>query len=353
MCDRAFESQSRGLMAHASVEVPVHVIRAGKLRRYHGIPLWKQLLDIPTVLKNIRDLALIAVGFAQSIMVISRFKPDVVFAKGGYVCLPLGYAAKVLGVPVVIHDSDARPGLTNKLLSRFASRIATGSPLENYTYPASRSVYTGVPIDPAFHPFSTDEVRQAKSDIGIVDIDKPLVVVTGGGLGAESINTGIVAAASQLLSAGYAVYHVSGKRHYERVKSTAPEHPDYHVVAFVYKDMATVLGAADVVVSRGSATFLQELAALAKPTVIVPAAHLGDQVKNAAVYRDAEAAVVLDDVAAKRGEALHRAITQILSNPAATLEMTGRFHAFAKQEAALDVAHLIVEAATDKKDEVR
>jgi len=336
-------------MEHALVPVPVHVIRAGKLRRYHGVPFWKQLLDLPTLAKNIRDIALIKIGFFQSLLLLRRFKPDVVFAKGGYVCLPLGYAAKVLGIPLVIHDSDARPGLTNKVLSRFATRIATGSPLDNYSYPRERSTYTGVPIDPAFHPFTSSEQRQAKHDIGIVDLQKPLVVVTGGGLGAESINTGILSIAEQLLHDGYAIYHVTGKKHYDVVKSRAPEHVDYHIIQFVYKDMATVLGAADVVVSRGSATFLQELAALKKPTIIVPATHLGDQIKNAESYESSRAAYILDDQAVRGGDALLQTIKHCIDNPDDADAMAERFHGFARSDAALDVAQLIVEAGATRK----
>lgn len=331
-------------MQHALIPVPVQVIRAGKLRRYHGVPLWKQLVDLPTVAKNVRDVALIGTGFIQSLVLLRRFRPDVVFAKGGYVCLPIGYAAWLLRIPLVIHDSDARPGLTNKLLSRHAQAIATGSPLENYPYPAEITTYTGVPIDPAFRPYTEAEVRAAKHAIGIVDLDKPLVVVTGGGLGAESINTGIVTIADRLLADGYAIYHVTGKKHFERVKAAAPEHAAYHIVEFVYKDMATVLGAADVVVSRGSATFLQELAALAKPTVIIPAAHLGDQMKNAVSYRKANAALVLDDTEAAEGEALYEAIKHCIDNPKETAQMTERFHAFARDDAALEVAKIIVDA---------
>ena len=347
VCDRAFETQSRGLMKHARTSVPVHVIRAGKLRRYHGVPLVRQLLDIPTVVRNLRDIAYIVIGFVQSFVLLLRFKPDVVFAKGGYVCLPLGYAAKLLRIPLVIHDSDARPGLTNKLLGRFAQAIATGSPLENYNYPAERSSYTGVPIDPAFHPFTEAEQRAARDTIGIVDIDKPLIVVTGGGLGAESINTGMVMIGEQLLADGYAIYHVTGKKHYKRFKTQLPEHPDYHVVEFVYKDMATILGAADVVISRGSATFLQELAALAMPTIIVPAEHLGDQVMNAEVYKKAEAALVVSDKDVRSGGELLVAIRQYQNDPKRTQKVTKRFHGFAKNDAALDVAKLIVEAGSE------
>ena len=344
VCDRGFEAQSRGLMSHATVPVAVHVISAGKLRRYHGIPLWKQLLDLPTVVKNIRDIAYIGVGFLQSIYLLKRINPDVIFAKGGYVCLPLGYAAKLLRIPFVIHDSDTRPGLTNKLLSKFAIKIATGSPLENYSYPAEKSVYTGVPIDSAFHPFSKEEQTKAKHSIGIVDLNKPLVVVTGGGLGARSINTGVTSIAKKLLNDGFSIYHVTGKKHIEDVRKRAVEHPDYHVVDFVYKDMATVLGAADIVVSRGSATFLQELAALAKPVVIVAASHLGDQLKNAEVYRKSQAAYVIDDAKITDGNALYTALTTWKSDKDASIAMTERFHEFARPEAAVDVAELVLGA---------
>lgn len=347
VCDRAFEQQSRGLMAHAGVPVTVRVIAAGKLRRYHGVPVWKQLLDVPTTLKNLRDVLYIGFGFVQSLLLLRRIRPDVVFAKGGYVCLPVGYAAHVLRIPLVIHDSDTRPGLTNRVLSRFATKIATGSPLENYAYPAERSVYTGVPIDGAFRPVTPKQQLQAKQAIGIVDCDKPLVVIVGGGLGAQSINEGVVAVAGRLLDDGFSLYHVTGKRHYRSVKAAAPEHPDYHITDFVYKDMVTVLGAADIVVSRASATFLQELAALAKPTLVVPAGHLSDQVKNAEVYRQAKAAYVLDDAAVRGGQALYETLDEWRRDPAAAADMSAKFHAFAKPAAAADVARLIILASGD------
>lgn len=336
-------------MEHAHVPVSVRVIAAGKLRRYHGVPLWKQLLDFPTVAKNIRDTARIMTGFFESLILLRRFRPDVVFAKGGYVCLPLGYAARLLHIPLVIHDSDTRPGLTNGLLGRFADRIATGSPLENYNYPKQRSVYTGVPIDAAFRPFSPTAQQAAKRAIGIKDITKPLIVVTGGGLGAASINSGVLAIARQLLDDGFAIYHVTGKRHFAAVLEDAPKHVDYHVVEFVYKDMVTVLGAADVVISRGSATFLQELAALAKPTIIVPAGHLSDQVKNALVYEQTRAAYVVDDTEAKQGSVLYDAIHRCLSDKKGTAAMVERLHAFAKKNAARDVARLVVEAGETRR----
>lgn len=353
VCDKAFESQSRGLMAHADVEVHIYTVIAGKLRRYHGIPWWKQLLDIPTTLKNIRDVFLVGVGAFQSLLLLSRLKPDAVFAKGGYVCLPVGIAAHILRIPLVIHDSDTRAGLTNRVLGRWATRIGTGAPLQNYSYPKEISKYVGVPINAAFHPFDEAEQRAAKEMLGVSDLDKPLIVVTGGGLGAKSINDAVVTIAPQLLKDGIALYHITGKRQFESLEKIAPRHADYQLVPFVYKDMARVLGAADIVIARGSATFLQELAALQKPVIVIPAEHLSDQVKNAQVFEEAEAAIVLSDTTiVKRPTALLDAVQMLVNEPAEASHAAAQLHTFAKPNAAADVAELIVKAVGVKNKPV-
>lgn len=353
VCDKAFESQSRGLMEHAAVKVKIHTVTAGKLRRYHGIPMWKQLLDLPTVFKNIGDIFKVATGTVQSYVLLSRLNPNVVFAKGGYVCLPVGIAAHIKGIPIVIHDSDTRAGLTNQVLGRWAARIGTGAPLQNYSYPKEISKYVGVPIRDEFHPFDEDEQRAAKEMLGVSDLDKPLVVVTGGGLGAKSINDCVVEIAPDLLKAGIGIYHITGKRQFKTLEAKAAKHADYQLVPFIYKDMAKVLGAADIVIARGSATFLQELAALQKPVVVIPAEHLSDQVKNAQVFEEAEAAIVLSDTTiTKRPHALLDAVQMLVNEPAEAHHVAAQLHTFAKPHAAADVAGLIVDAVADKRKPV-
>ena len=353
ICDKAFEAQSRGLMEHAAVKVKVYTVTAGKLRRYHGIPLWKQLLDLPTVFHNVRDVFKVVVGTIQSYGLLSRLNPDVIFAKGGYVCLPVGLAAHIKGIPLVIHDSDTKPGLTNTVLSRWATRIATGAPLQNYNYPKEISKYVGVPIHEDFHPFDEQEQRAAKEKLGVSDLAKPLLVVTGGGLGAKSINEAVVEIAPELLRSGLSIYHITGKQHHAALEARAPKHADYQSVAFVYKDMAQVLGAADIVIARGSATFLQELAALQKAVIIIPAEHLADQVKNAAVFEEAEAAIVLHDaMITKRPAALLEAVQQLVDEPAEAHHIAAQLHTFARPHAAADVAAMIVETARVKKKPV-
>lgn len=348
VCDAAFESQSRGLMKHARVPVTVSTIPAGKLRRYHGESVVQRLTDVKTIALNIRDIVKIAAGFCVSLVLLVRWRPDVVCAKGGYVCLPLGLAAWLLRVPLVIHDSDTRPGLTNAILARFARRIATGSPLDNYPYDKTRSVYTGVPIDASFHPLSEKQQKEAKAAIGVIDLTAPLLVVTGGGLGARSINEAMVRAGEEVVARGIHVYHITGKKHFEDLSHRLPDHPHYIAVPFVYRDMAVVLGAADLVVARGSATFLQELAALAKPVIVVPAAHLGDQVKNAAAYQQAGAVRMLSDAELASSDVLAETIVELMGDSAARRRYAERLHSFAKPHAAADVAAMIVEVYMEK-----
>jgi UDP-N-acetylglucosamine--N-acetylmuramyl-(pentapeptide) pyrophosphoryl-undecaprenol N-acetylglucosamine transferase len=344
VCDKAFESQSRGIMARADVPVQVSTILAGKFRRYTHLTRLRQATSFYIVSRNLLDIFKVAVGFLQSIILILRVKPDVVFAKGGYVSLPLGLAARLLGCPLVIHDSDTRPGLTNRILSRYATQIATGSPLKNYPYDPQKSQYVGVPIGNDFAPVSTAQQHAFKRALG-VDPTKKLVVATGGGLGASSINLALVKAARSLSARGIAVYSITGKSHYDDVAPMVTGIADYAAVPFVYEKMHEVLGAADVVISRASATFLQELAGLAKAVIAVPARHLGDQLKNAEVYKDAGAAIIMTDHEIGIGDDLESTIVRLMSSDAERRELGAKLHEFARPNAAHDLAQLILGAA--------
>jgi len=347
--DRKFATSASGIMAKAPFEVRIKRIYAGKLRRYHKVGLLRQLFDIPTMARNIRDIFLVGIGFLQSYRFLRRVKPDVVFTKGGFVCLPVGLAARALKIPLVIHDSDAHPGLTNRLLAKHAAVIGTGAPTENYNYPQGRTHYVGIPVDRAFHPVKAAEQQKLKGQLGLHDVKKPLLVVTGGGLGARNINRAVATIANQLLDK-VAIVHVTGTALYQETLAAAPEHIDYIIKPFL-PGLAMAMGAADMVVTRAGATSLAELAALAKPTIIIPNAHLpnGHQVKNAEVYAKAGAAVVMEE---EKITLDHRKLTRVILALAASAEkreILGRkMHAFAKPDAALDMAALIAEAAATK-----
>lgn len=351
-CDPKFAPQAKSVLGHFDDSIPVQTILAGKFRRYHGLPWWRQLLrPISIVLPNIRDGFLVICGFVQSLVRLALWQPDVVFAKGGYVCLPVGLAAKVLGIPLVIHDSDALPGLTNRVLGRFASAIATGAPLENYEYPAAISRYVGVPIDSRFKPLSKSAKAQIKEELGF-DRERPLIVVTGGGLGAKRINDATLAILEKLLKRG-SVLLLSGSAQYDELRALTPKNdPRFQLEAFRSNGMAELLGAADVVIARAGATTLLELAAVGAPTVLVPNGFLtgGHQLKNAAVYAEKNAVLIVDDNAiVNQPELLLGAVDRILDDPKATEVMQRAFRHFAKPDAARDMADMIRRAAKGKR----
>ena len=332
-------------MAGASMAVRVSTISAGKFRRYRHFRLIDYITTPSVTFKNIADIAKIVIGFVQSLWIIGLFRPDVVFAKGGFVCLPVGWAARVWRVPIVIHDSDARPGLTNRLLAPFARAIATGYPLENYPYEKGISAYTGVPIRAGCTPVSDERQREAKHAYDISP-STTLIVGVGGGLGARSINRALVRSATVLPKQSVKIIIVAGVKHYDETLELAAGSEQIEVLEFVAEGMVELLSAADIVVTRSSATSLQELAGLAKPIIAVPARQLGDQHKNAAVYEASKAAVVLDDDALERGD-LDKTLKDLLANSDTRRTLAHNLHQFARPHAARDVARIII--ATVKK----
>lgn len=346
-CDRKFATQARDILAKSGLDVRLDQIVAGKFRRYHHLSKLQHII-IPSVFwPNIRDLFLIVAGVVQSLVKLIIWRPDVVFTKGGYVCLPIGFAAHLLRIPLVIHDSDAHPGLTNRILARWATTIATGAPLEYYpSYPRARSHYVGIPVGAGFRPYSAADKLTTRERLGLSD-RQPLVVITGGGLGAARLNSAVVAVAPELCQ-DMTVMLISGKLHYDELHEQTRGLGDNFILrSFVDSGMDDIMGAADVVVARAGATTILELAALHQVTILVPNAHLtgGHQLKNAAVYADAEAVnVIQDQDLAAHPELLSGAIRGLLNDPEAARAMAARFGSFARPEAAKDMSELILAA---------
>ena len=349
--DHAFEKQARTVMGGYDDSIRVDTIVSGKLRRYYHLKWWQQLMKFRTItLPNIIDVVKVSVGFMQCLCKLIAWRPDVVFTKGGYVCLPVGLAAHVLRIPLVIHDSDAHPGLTNRVLARWADAIGTGAPLKFYPYPREISQYVGVPIMEDFVPYSDERRRDVKVKLGF-DPTRPLVVVTGGGLGARRINDAVVAMLSQLTKQTNVIL-ITGAQQYSDIRARVPNDTSkVHIHDFISSGLVDMLGAADIVVARAGATTILELAALAKPTILVPNGYLtgGHQLKNAAVYEEKGAVKVIDELQLDdHPEVLVRAIEALLADRAAMARMGAAFLTFAHPHAALDMAEMIVRTAKHK-----
>lgn len=322
-----------------------YTVFAGKLRRYYGESWLQRLLDIKTNLLNLRDFIFVSIGILQSIIVLLRTKPDVIFVKGGYVGLPVGIAASFLHIPFITHDSDILPGLTNRVVGRWAKMHLTGMPEELYKYPRSKTKYVGVPISDDFTHISSTLQDAFKKQLGYKLHDK-IILVIGGSLGAKRINEIMIHAAPKLLEQNEKIniIHQTGKQKerlypetYDRVKS-------YEFINDVYKYM----GAADVVISRAGANTIAELAREGKSSVIIPNPYLtgGHQVKNAEELRNEGAAIVLDEAETLRNpRILVEEVTNLLANSKLRESTAQKLHSLSKPNAAKDIAKILIENA--------
>lgn len=255
--------------------VTYHAVKSGKLRRYFD---WKNFTD------PFRVLA----GAVQARRLIRRLRPDVCFSKGGFVSVPVVYGAWRCGVPVLCHESDLTPGLANKICAKFAMRIATTFP-ECAKALGEKAEMTGTPLRPEL--FNGDRAK-GLALAGFTG-DKPVLLMTGGSLGAQSINKALRAALPALLPQ-MDVIHLCGKGNLDEALRDTPGYAQFE---FLSEDLPDALAAADCVLSRAGSNALCELQALHKPMLLIPYprnASRGDQIVNAESYRARGLAMVLN-----------------------------------------------------------
>lgn len=329
----------------------INAIPAGKFRRYYGVPWQKQAIDIPMQLKNIRDGIFFLMGLVASFFLLLFNRPDAVFVKGGYVGLPVGLAAKLLKIPLVIHESDSHMGLTNRTLSKYAAAVGVGMPEQYYSLGNVETSFVGVPVGSEYHKVSAEEQAKYKKEIGLEPEDL-LIMITGGSHGAERINQIAVGVCRTLISKAYVVHQAGRETYNETKKDLETNLPDnesnrYIIEPFI-DDMYKYLGAADVVVSRVGMTSMAELAILAKPVVLIPNPKLvyGHQLKNAEVYKNSKAAIVVDEEeATETPSVLADQVRALLDSADERQELSNNLHQLAKPEAAKDIAKLIISKA--------
>jgi UDP-N-acetylglucosamine--N-acetylmuramyl-(pentapeptide) pyrophosphoryl-undecaprenol N-acetylglucosamine transferase len=261
----SFVGSRSGLEARLLEGIPVeyHGITAGKLRRYFSF-------------ENALDVFRVLAGIGQSLVLLRRLRPDAVFSKGGFVSFPVVFAAWVLRIPVVAHESDLTPGLANRLAHPFVRTLCVTFAETRARARRGRLVVTGTPVRRAL---VEGDAAQGRARLGI-PADRPLLLVTGGSLGAGAINRAVLGALPELLGA-FAVAHVCGPGKLPDVRPAG-----YHPFEYVGDGWGDLLAAADLVVSRAGANTLYELLALGKPSLLIPLsrkASRGDQIENAAL----------------------------------------------------------------------
>ena len=277
---------------------------------------------------------------------------DVVCGMGGYVTLPVAVAARMEGVPVVLHEQNAVPGIANRLAARVASRIAVGVEVAAEAFPPERTVVVGNPVRPELARLDRAALHdEAVAAFGL-DPDRRTLFVFGGSQGARHINQAVIAATAHWPDpAGVQVLHACGRRDEADVRAAwAEADPDgrdllVKVVPFVDR-MDLAYAAADLAMTRAGAITMAELTAAAMPAVMVPLPHAtaDHQAANARAVAAAGGAVVIDD-AALDGPAVAAAVAPLLADPDRLAAMAEAMRSQAHPEAAEELAALVVEAS--------
>ena len=252
-------------------------------------------------LQNFKNIFELPASYAASKKIIREFKPDIVIGTGGYVCGPVLLAASRMKISTLIHESNAYPGVTTRLLAGKVDTVAIGAkPAENYIKSAKRVIYTGNPVRPSILSTETFDARRR---LGLDP--RPYIVFFGGSLGARDFNRAVVDwICSVADKKEYQIKMGTGKLSQygavlDRFKENGvdpDECSDIDVSEYIY-DMDVVMSAADLVVCRAGASTLSELTALGKPSILVPSPYVtaNHQEHNArAVEKEGGARVILE-----------------------------------------------------------
>ena len=362
LCSGIGVSWAEGYESKKGRRGPVIRVRrtlAGKFHRYSGWKFKDYFVHFDITIKdliigNIFGFLGFLSGLFLSFLRLAwpGTRPNVIFLKGGYTCLPVGIIAKLFRIPYVIHESDSVAGLANRLLMKKAKKVAFGMPPKEEVMEKHKNyVYTGIPVAPEFKEVSLYKMEQLKKAFSFSP-DKPLVVITGGSQGSENLNETIRLILPDLLKIT-SVALVAGRKHYENMLDLKKyENWDHASLESNFRmwefntTMNELMGAADVVVSRAGATTIAELASLKKATILVPFERLpgSHQVENAKRLEKAEAAIVVPDAAMmKKPALLFEAIQHLVRSPRLRADLADHLHEEACGSAAEKLADLILE----------
>ena len=300
---------------------------------------------------NLDTLRNVAVSTHEAKRILREFKPDVVIGTGGYVCYPVLKAAAQLGIPAIVHESNAVPGLTTKMLAGAVDRILVGFEESKQHYSEQdKVVVTGTPVRGAFTACSKAE---AKRQLGL-DPEKPLVVSVWGSLGASYMNEIMTAFITRAAVTGapFSLIHSAGRNGYEKMHTALLEKCPADLAAhgmdvrpYIY-DMPLVMDAADLVLCRAGASTLAELTCIGKPAVLIPSPNVTNnhQERNARVLERAGGAKVLLE-GSFTADDLYNLVSDLLSDGAQLAQMADNMRAAGVSDAAERIADLVLELA--------
>jgi UDP-N-acetylglucosamine--N-acetylmuramyl-(pentapeptide) pyrophosphoryl-undecaprenol N-acetylglucosamine transferase len=311
--------------------IRTRAIMAGKARRYFS-------------LLNFVDIFKIPIGIVQALFHLLFFMPDAIFGKGGYASLPVVLAGWAYRIPILIHESDANPGMANSMLAKFSKRVAVSYPEAEKYFPADQVVLTGNPVR---EDINKGDAQKARELFSLTDAKKTIFIM-GGSQGAKNINDKILNILPELLHK-YQIIHQTGEKNIDEVRHIAgelgikPEHEGYYPIAFYGDELKDILAIADLVISRAGATNIAEIAATGKPAILIPIAKSANNHQRMNAYAIAKigGCVVLEE--GNLGEhMLMEKINEIISNEELRNKLSANIRAFYHPDATERIAEGIL-----------
>jgi len=303
----------------ATYPLAYRAILSAKWRRYFSI-------------FNITDLFNLVIGFFQSLIILSIFKPQLIITAGSFVSVPVVWAAWLLGVRVLVHQQDIRPGLANKLMAPIAKIITVSFEKSLLDY-KKKSIWVGNPVRKEFKQYLS-VARPNVSQAGQL----PGVLVLGGGTGSESINNLVLSSLNELVKICKLV-HITGKHTAVPLLNREKVANYYFYDLLDAENFARALSEADLVITRAGLGTLSEIAFLAKPAIIIPMPK-SHQEDNAKYFGDCKAAVVLDQEKLTP-EDFVKALSDLLANHDLMSKMSEAMKNSMKRNANAGLTHII------------
>lgn len=319
----------RELLARA--DVPYRAIRAGGLA------------DTPWGAR-LRHSMMLVQGFGEAWHVLRGFNPDVVFATGGYVTVPVGLAAWMQRIPLVVYLPDLKPGMAVRTLGPMATKVGVTVPESRHFF-GKKAVVTGYPVRKALA--TPKSKAAARAALGI-PANERLLLVTGGSSGSHSLNEAVGSNLAALLDLGH-VLHIHGKVDGEwlaaQVAALSPtQQARYHLHAYLHETMSDALLGADLVVARAGASVLGEFTAAALPSILVPLPAAGVQQEDNARWLAARGAAVVVADSTIRQE-LVSVVRDLFTTPGRLDAMASASRAAAHPDASRRLADLVQSVA--------
>lgn len=314
--------------------------------RFRYIPGGK--LRLGGSIKNIFDIFKTGAGVLKAILTLFAVFPDVVFSKGGYAAFPTVFAAKLLKIPVIVHESDSAPGRVNEWTGKFAKAVAVSYKQEIDYFPKDKLIHTGQPVRIDLQKPTAEGAHEFLD----LDRDLPVIWVLGGSLGSQAINTAIEESLDKLLEK-YQIVHQVGEKNLDAMKKLTdatlvgnPYQNRYHQVGTLNSlGMKMLAGISDIVISRAGST-LFEIAYWELPSIIIPIpiSHRDHQLKNAYNYAREGACVVIEENNLSDNLLVFE-INRIFDNPDIRESMKAGARAFAIKDAGEKIAKKILSIA--------